>query len=234
MTQDRGRRFTLDAMDVNESNFVATASSVMGEFQRTHVVPEIDAYRYSSIAAQAIKANQAIYGYTPEEATILATLLDDIAAVQDVVGDGTPLMISMAVKVAAIFDRSEKLSKSLSVVDFKQGDVTMKVKSIDGQHPIIRVGSARMKTSYLFKDGKTVDQESGGFAPGVDAKDINWIICPRTTPIAVSRTDKVRIFDPETYQKANAWAVDYRKYHDLWIPSNKLNTIKVNIQQAKG
>ena len=110
----------------------------------------------------------------------------------------------------------------------------MKVKSIDGQHPIIRVGSARMKTSYLFKDGKTVDQESGGFAPGVDAKDINWIICPRTTPIAVSRTDKVRIFDPETYQKANAWAVDYRKYHDLWIPSNKLNTIKVNIQQAKG
>lgn len=44
MTQDRGRRFTLDAMDVNESNFVATASSVMGEFQRTHVVPEIDAY----------------------------------------------------------------------------------------------------------------------------------------------------------------------------------------------
>lgn len=45
MTQDRGRRFTLDAMDVNESNFVATASSVMGEFQRTHVVPEIDAYR---------------------------------------------------------------------------------------------------------------------------------------------------------------------------------------------
>ena len=212
MTQDRGRRFTLDAMDVNESNFVATASSVMGEFQRTHVVPEIDAYRYSSIAAQAIKANQAIYGYTPEEATILAALLDDIAAIQDVVGDGTPLMISMAVKVAAIFDRSEKLSKSLSVVDFKQGDVTMKVKSIDGQHPIIRVG----------------------FAPGVDAKDINWIICPRTTPIAVSRTDKVRIFDPETYQKANAWAVDYRKYHDLWIPSNKLNTIKVNIQQAKG
>ena len=232
MTQDRGRRFTLDAMDVNETNFVATASSVMGEFQRVHVVPEIDAYRYSSIAAQAMAANQAAYGYTPEEATILAQLLDDIAAVQDVVGDGTPLVISMAVKVAAIFDRSEKLAKNLSVTDFKQGDVTLKVKSIDGQHPIIRVGSARMKTSYLFKDGKTTDQESGGFEAGADAKDINWIICPRTTPIAVSRTDKMRIFDPETYQKANAWAMDYRKYHDLWIPTNKLNTIRVNIQQA--
>ena len=150
MTMDRGRRFTLDAMDVDESNFVATASSVMGEFQRVHVVPEIDAYRYSSIASQAMTANQAQYGYTAAESTILGALLDDIAAVQDVVGDGTPLVISMSVKVAAIFDRSEKLAKSLSVTDFKQGDVTMKVKSIDGQHPIIRVGSARMKTSYVF------------------------------------------------------------------------------------
>lgn len=233
MTMDRGRRFTLDAMDVDESNFVATASSVMGEFQRVHVVPEIDAYRYSSIASQAMTANQAQYGYTAAESTILGALLDDIAAVQDVVGDGTPLVISMSVKVAAIFDRSEKLAKSLSVTDFKQGDVTMKVKSIDGQHPIIRVGSARMKTSYVFNDGKTSDQEGGGFEPGSDAKDINWIICPRTTPIAVSRTDKMRIFDPDTYQKANAWAMDYRKYHDLWLPTNKLPTVMVNIKQAK-
>ena len=233
MTQDRGTSFQLDAMDVDESNFVATASSVMGEFQRVHVVPEIDAYRYSSIASQAMTANQAQYGYTAAESTILGALLDDIAAVQDVVGDGTPLVISMSVKVAAIFDRSEKLAKSLSVTDFKQGDVTMKVKSIDGQHPIIRVGSARMKTSYVFNDGKTSDQEGGGFEPGSDAKDINWIICPRTTPIAVSRTDKMRIFDPDTYQKANAWAMDYRKYHDLWLPTNKLPTVMVNIKQAK-
>ena len=45
LTQDRGRKFQLDAMDVNETNFVATAGTVMGEFQRTLVIPEIDAYR---------------------------------------------------------------------------------------------------------------------------------------------------------------------------------------------
>lgn len=43
MTQDRGRLFQLDPMDINENNFVTTASAVMGEFQRTQVVPEIDA-----------------------------------------------------------------------------------------------------------------------------------------------------------------------------------------------
>ena len=43
MTQDRGRKFQLDPIDINENNFVTTAAAVMGEFQRVFVVPEIDA-----------------------------------------------------------------------------------------------------------------------------------------------------------------------------------------------
>ena len=45
LTQGRGRTFMLDAMDVDESNFVASAGNVMGEFQRTQVIPEVDAFR---------------------------------------------------------------------------------------------------------------------------------------------------------------------------------------------
>lgn len=47
MTQDRGRSFNIDAMDVDESNFLVTAGNVMGEFQRTKVIPEIDLYRWN-------------------------------------------------------------------------------------------------------------------------------------------------------------------------------------------
>lgn len=233
MTQDRGRQFTFDEQEVNDTNFVLTASSVTGEFQRTKVVPEIDAYRYSSLAAIAAAANRATYGYTATESDILKKLYYDLAAVQDVVGDDTPLVITMSTQLAAMFDMNSTLSKSISQMDFKQGDVTMKVKSLNGQHPIIRVGSGRLKTSYLFNDGTTAGQVKGGFAPAEGAQDINWIICPRSAPIAVSRTDKVRIFDPETYQKKRAWAVDYRKYHDLWLLENKMNAVLVNIKQAK-
>ena len=233
MTQDRGRQFTFDENEVNETNFVVTAAQVMGEFQRTKVIPEIDAYRYSKIASLCIDKDRAGYEYTPTESDILQKLYYDIAAVQDVVGEDTPLVITMARPVAAIFDMSNTLSKSLSVMDFKQGDVTVKVKSLNGEHPILRVGSGRMKTSYIFNDGTTGGQEKGGFTAAEGAQDINWIICPRTAPIAVSRTDKVRIFDPETYQKKRAWATDYRKYHDLWVPDNKLEAMWVNIKQAK-
>lgn len=233
MTMDRGRQFTFDEHEVNDTNFVVTASSVMGEFQRTKVIPEIDAYRYSTLAALAIAKDRAKWGYTPAEATILKNLYADIAAVQDAVGDDTPLIITMSTQVAALFDMNTNISKSLGVTDFKQGDIMLKVKSLNGQHPIIRVGSGRMKTAYQFNDGTTAGQTKGGFAPAADAQNINWIICPRTLPIAVSRTDKVRIFDPETYQKKRAWAVDYRKYHDLWVLDNKLPALLVNIKEEK-
>ena len=62
-------------MDINENNFVTTAAAVMGEFQRTQVVPEIDAYRISKLATETIAANKAgmvVKGYTPGAASTSA------------------------------------------------------------------------------------------------------------------------------------------------------------------
>lgn len=232
LTMDRGRKFTFDEHDVDESNFVLTASTVMGEFQKAKVVPEIDAYRYSAIAAGAIAKERASGGYTPSESDILKKLYYDIARVQDIVGDDTPLIITMSTGVAAILDMSTQLGKSISVVDFSQGGINFKVKALNGQHPIIRVGSGRMKTAYVFNDGTTSEQTGGGFKAAAGAKDINWIICPKNAPIAVSKTDKMRIFDPNTYQDKRAWAMDYRKFHDLWVPDNKWDSIWVNVKEA--
>ena len=87
LTQDRGRTFQLDAMDVDEMNFAPTAGAVMREFQNTKVIPEIDAYRYSKIAELAQAAGKA-RAYTVEVETIFENLLQDMTAVRDTVGDG--------------------------------------------------------------------------------------------------------------------------------------------------
>lgn len=162
---DRGRRFALDEHEVNDTNFVVTASQVMGEFQRAKVVPEIDAYRYSKIAAGAIAHKRAAGGYTPTAADILTKLYYDIAAVQDVVGSDTPLVITMSTLVAAILDTSAEISKKLDVVDFTQGGVTLKVRALNGEHPIRRVGSGRLKSAYIFADGKTEGQKTADLPP---------------------------------------------------------------------
>lgn len=231
MTQDRGRSFSFDENDVNETNFGLTASTVMAEFQDKKVVPEIDAYRYSRIATACIAKKKASGGYEVEESTVLQKLYYDLAAVREIVGDSTPLVITISMRVSAILAMSEKLSKRLDVTDFEQGAVTLKVRTLDGI-PLIPVGADRLKTEYLFRDGKTTGQESGGFAPTENSKSINWMITPRKAPIAVSKTDKMRIFDPETNQKARAWAMDYRKFHDLWIPDRKVDECFVNLKEA--
>ena len=48
----------------------------------------------------------------------------------------------------------------------------------------------------------------------------------------MTKQDKMRIFTPDTYQKANAWSIDYRRYHDIWVLDNKKNSIFVNIKEA--
>ena len=84
LTQDRGRSFMIDAMDVNETDFVASAGTVMGEFQRTQVVPEVDAYRYSKIAKEAIEHDKATFNYNPDESTLFKKLMDDIAKIKEI------------------------------------------------------------------------------------------------------------------------------------------------------
>lgn len=230
LTQDRGRTFQLDAMDVDETNFAATAGAVMREFQNTKVIPEIDAYRYSKIAELAKTAGK-IKEYTAAVDTIFENLMNDMTAIRDAVGDGCELVIAMSAKVAGMLDLAKGGTNVLESGVFQQGSAELKVKEIDGC-PIIRVPSARFQTKYDFMDGVTENETDGGFAKAEDAKGINWIIMVKSAPVAISKTDVTRIFDPMTNQNANAWKIDYRKYHDIWITDNGMDGILVNISNA--
>lgn len=131
MTQDRGRTFSLDAMDVNETNFVANASTLMSEFQRTKVIPEIDAYRYSKIAALAIAGSRASGGYTPVVADILSKIKADIAAMQDIVG-AIPLIITMSIATLAVLENSTEITRQLNVGAFN-GVIGSEVKYVKSE-----------------------------------------------------------------------------------------------------
>ena len=228
LTQDRGRTFQLDSMDVDESNFIASAGTVMGTFQRDQVVPEVDAYRYSKIAALAKGASRTTDGFTPTDTNILAQLDKEITGLQDTIGESEPLLIIMATPIRTVLNNVKNIERHLDVTQFKAGEINTKVKTYN-EIPIFSVPSLRMKTAYVFNDGKTTGQEAGGFKADTGAKAINWIIISRRAPIAISKTDKVRIFAPDVNQKADAWKLDYRKFHDLWIPTNKLAGVWANL-----
>ena len=230
MTQDRGRKFQLDPMDINESNFIPTAAAVMAEFQRTYVIPEIDAYRISKIASETITANKAgmiEYGYTPGAASTsaLRKIKEGIKAIRSLYNG--PLVCHATPDF--IMELELELAGKITAVTFSQGGINTSVPAVDGV-PIVSTPSNRMYTAITLNDGKTSSQEGGGYAKGSKAKDINFFICPRTTPIAVTKQDVMRIFDPLTNQKLNAWQIDYRRFHDLWVLDNKLDLIYLNIK----
>jgi hypothetical protein len=232
MTQDRGRKFLLDAMDVDETNFVTSAGNVMGEFQRTMLVPEIDAYRISKLATIAMGVAgdvQAEYGYTVSADTIISKIKTAIKGIREAGYDDE-------IDVLATYDTVDAVEEAalgkLTATSFSQGGINTQVPQIDGC-PLIAVPSNRMYTEITLYDGSTVGQETGGFIKGTTAKNINFLIVARNSPIAVTKQDKMRIFTPDTYQKANAWSIDYRRYHDIWVLDNKKNSIYVNIKDAK-
>lgn len=229
MTMDRGTSFLLDEMDVDESNFIANATSVASEFQKEHVIPEIDSYRYSKAYA-LLKEAERITVYTAKESDVMDALLSDIAKIRDVVGEDVPLVISIAQNVKTKLELNDKFVKKLNVADFKAGVINTQLKQIDNCY-LKAVPSSRMKTGYIFYDGKSTGEEKGGYAPGESAKQINWIIMEQKSPIAVTKQDKMKIIDPNAYQKADAWFIGYRRYHELWVPENRYNKCWANAEE---
>lgn len=224
MTMDRGIQFLLDRIEVDESGFIANATAAMSTFQSENVIPEIDAYRYSKLYKLANDAGFA-KSYTPAASTIMSTLKNDTTAIRDKCGTAD-LVIIMPYTVADILDSTDKLQRQINVGTFRQGNVDLTVKTFNGD-TIIRVPSDRMYSEYTFNDGKA----GFGFTKTETAKLINWIICPRTMPIAVSKTDGVKIFDPATTQGADAWTIEYRKFHDIWVKDKQLPSMRVSVAE---
>lgn len=225
MTMDRSTKFMLDAMDVNETNFVANAGTVSGEFQRTKVVPEIDAYRYSKIFAETEQYKKE---YTLDDATVFEALMDDIVYVQDIVGDNEELVVSISGRASAALSKQKEFTKVVNAIDFVAGKLNTKVKAIDNV-PLQKVPSSRMLTSYVFKDGKTAGEEAGGFEAGSTAKQMNWIVMPKRAVIAVSKQDNMKIITPQQNQNADAWLMAYRRYHDCWIKEHMKEAVRCNV-----
>ena len=153
----------------------------------------------------------------------IVKLKNDITAVRNVC-NAADFLIVMSIPVADILSSTKELTRTFNVNNLKQGEINDSVLSVNGI-PIIAVPSSRLKSAYTFNSGTT----NFGFTPTADAKDINWIICPRTAPIAVSKTDGVKIFTPEQTQGADAWKIEYRKFHDLWVMDKQLTAMRASV-----
>ncbi len=219
LTQDRGRSFMLDAQDEDEAGAANLAGQVLGEFVRTKVVPEVDAYCLSKLAGVAVEHGQTVAlgdGETVQN-NVFALLQKLISRVRDTVGYDEELVAFVDPTVYDALMATPELARYIRIDDFAKGGISTRVQFIDNV-AILPVPSSRMKTEYTYLGG-TADE--GGFEPAADADSIGALVMSKKGASLIRKTEKLRTFAPDQNQKADAYKFDYRLYYDLLVKKSQ-------------
>lgn len=213
MKMDRARSLQIDREDMSETGIANLAGKVLGEYVRTKVVPECDAYVLSKLSSLAVTRANVINGDIAKPFEALCTLISNVQAE---VGYDEELVAFIDSALYATLQNSPEISKMITISDFKQGNIDLKVKSINGV-ALIPVVSERMKTAYDFS--------SNGFSPLNAAKETYMLVCPKRGAHLVKKTENMRIFTPEQNIDADAYKFDYRIYYDVFVQKSGLDAI---------
>ena len=89
--------------------------------------------------------------------------------------------------------------------------------------PVIVVPQSRFYTAVTLNDGKTSTQEVGGYVK--NGEEINFMIVDPAAVMQITKHAKLRVFEPDVNQSADAYKIDYRIYHDAWVLENKAKGI---------
>ena len=219
LSKDRGRAFVVDRMD-NEETIGMAFGTLAGEFIRTRVAPEIDAYTFAKLAGTS-GIDTATAADITVGTTDVPTLIDEAERSMnenEVPQEGRLLFISET----AYAGLRNKITRT--VLNEVTG-INREVETYDGMQ-IIRVPQSRFYTAITLYDGSSADQEAGGYVgTATTGYKINFMV---VHPSAVNKVVKhalPRIFTPEQYQQADAWKFDYRIYHDTFVYENKVKGI---------
>ena len=226
----RGRNFAIGRYDVDETNLTLTVGNALKVFLAEHVVPEIDRLRIAKLAQAALSYGkvtaQASNGITASN--ILGLLLDDIAAVQDRIGEGEQLYIQISTKLKSLLEQSQQINRYLNVKDFSIRSVNMKVEALNDQY-LIGTPSSYMNSVVGLRDGVTSGQTVGGVEFTNLGPAVNWIISARPVADAVARPQITKVIDPDMNQEGEFWKIMFSVYHGMWTMDQKADGVLVNM-----
>lgn len=190
---DRGRMFSVDNMDNVETAGVAFGR-LAGEFIRTKVVPELDAFRFSSYAG--------VSGISTTTGAALTTGADVIAALSAAVAKMDDDEVSTEGRYLYITPTLLRLVKDL--------DTTKSREVLDNFASVIKVPQSRFYTAIKQNDGKAVGEITGGYAKADGAANINFMIIQKDAAIQFTKHTDTKVIDPATNQDSDAWKFGYR------------------------
>ena len=231
----RGRNFSIGRYDVDETNFALTVGNALRVFLNQHVVPEVDCLRISAAAQGAIAYGQTVVQASNEitTANILGLLLNDIAKVQDKIGETEQLYIQISTSLKSLLEQSTQITRYLNVKDFAVRSATLRLEALNDQY-LIGTPSAYMHSVFGLNDGATAGQTVGGVTFTNLGPNINWLIAARPAVDAIARPQITKVISPDVNQDGEYWKVMFSIYHGNWVLENKGDGLLVNINSTGG
>lgn len=225
LTKDRGRKLQIDREDMDETGVANLAGQVLGEYVRTQVVPEMDAYVLSKLAKVASNKSHKTTYAAAKAASQLVTAINNV---QSRVGYDEELVAFCDPTFYAQLMNSTEFSRNIVVSDFAKGGLNTRVKFFNDV-ALIPVTEDRMREEYDFKAGTEATSSAaatGGFAPKANTGYTRALVIPKKGASLVKKTETLRIFTPEQNIDADAYAFNYRLYYDVFVKKSKLDGIE--------
>lgn len=221
---ERGRMFSVDAMDNEETAGIAYGK-LASEFIRTKVAPEGDAFRFATYAGTSGISKVA----TP---ATLSTGADVISALRA----GTNKMDEDEVTYERRYLFITPTLKGL-IDDL---DNTKSKEVLSRFEQVILVPQTRFYTAIDMLDGKSSGETKGGYkrhAKGSDTgdtngADINFMIIQKDAVMQYNKHIAPKVVTPEQNQTADAWKFGYRKYGLADVYENKVAGIYLHHKAA--
>lgn len=201
---DRGRSFTVDAMDNEETAGIAFGK-LASEFIRTKVVPELDAFRFAAYASTEGISSAA--GALASGANVVTALRTATSKMDE---DEVP----MERRILFITPTLKGMVEDL--------DTTKSREVMARFSQVIVVPQSRFYTGVKLHDGVTGGEEAGGFAKGADGKNINFLVVSPDALMQYSKHTVSKIVAPEANQDADAWKFMFRSYGLADVYENKV------------
>ena len=220
---DRGRSFSVDTMDNDESLGMAFGS-LMGEFERVHVIPEVDAYRLAKYAG-LVKTGAKTSATDPAGSGVnIASQIDGGMAYMD------ELEVPHEGRICFISPKAyENLKANVTRYTLNlEKDVNNNIEMYNDLR-LVKVPQARFATVCTL-NAPTTSSGAGGFT--LSGNNINFLIVDPRATMQVIKHLVPRVFSPEVNQEADAWKFDYRVYHDCFVQAQKLDGLYLGLGTA--
>ena len=213
---DRGRMFNVDTMDDLETAGIAFGG-LAGEFIRTRVVPELDAFRFASYAGATGISK-------PAAGATLATGADVIAALRTAI-------TKMDEDEVPYTDRYLFITPTLMGM-VEDLDTTKSREVLARFANRVLVPQTRFYTAIEQKDGTTSGEEAGGYAKATAGLDINFMIIHKPAVIQFEKHVAPKIITPEQNQSADGYKFGYRNVGIADVYDNKVAGIYLHHKAA--